>query len=183
MAQFNKAQQDMQIYNDNIYQVVMLADSTGDISGGGVPVANGFFAINNFADSDAPFPADTTQRAVFALRVKPSSGASFRVNDYTIANIDNNMCGFAWYMMPTFNQSVTWTEIGSTGIEYAKFSGTTTVTSGTLAHSGILTAKESAGLTSAMSAAKFTDGGMVIALTAKSLTNNSDLWYSVTMIN
>lgn len=143
-----------------------------------IPTA--FHAFNNFADG--VFAANATKKVVFAIRVKSGSDIEFWVDDYVISNTSNNECAYEWYMSPTYSSTPTWSELDSSGIEYFKGDGTMTVSGGILAHSGIVTAKDTSTLTAHMNNAKFTDGGMEIVLVASSLSSNSSLWYSCTLI-
>lgn len=156
------------------------------------PTVNGFYSFNNFAaHSHRGWTMDDTEIPMFAVRVKPSSGQTFRLISYDIGNNNANQStvGYTWYNAPTITGPAwSWVEIGSSGIEYAIFSDAYSsntpngLTGGTLNHSGIMIGKTNSTMTPEMANAVFTDGGMTMVCAVRRLDNSTklDVWFSVT---
>lgn len=188
--------------NNEFFETHGLVDDNGDLISRTNPLPvtttsvlqiEGFYSFNNFGlQTNRGWTMNSSMHPMFAIRVKPGSGEEFRLINYDIGNNNANQStiGYSWYNAPTITgPSYSWTEIGSSGIEYAIFTdvyGSNTpneISGGMLNHSGIIIGKETGGLTSNMANTPFTDGGMVQVLCLQRLDSNTklDVWFSVTL--
>ena len=178
--------------SNNVFEVIMLADASGDvISPSGSHPPSAFAAIDNYDDAGTnigwKFQDDWIP--VFGLRVKPDSGAEFHLLDFSITLNGGTsvVAGYRWHMNATLDDAYTWTELRSTGIQYVKFDdidGTTNeITSDTMVHSRALVGKSTADLTPEMKQFPFTDGGIEMFLEVRRLDGGAtqDLFYHLTM--
>ena len=192
MAQWIKENQAMGPNSNNVFEVIMLADASGDvISPSGSHPPSAFAAIDNYDDAGTnigwKFQDDWIP--VFGLRVKPDSGAEFHLLDFSITLNGGTsvVAGYRWHMNATLDDAYTWTELRSTGIQYVKFDdidGTTNeITSDTMVHSRALVGKSTADLTPEMKQFPFTDGGIEMFLEVRRLDGGAtqDLFYHLTM--
>ena len=203
MAQYNKETEALDPKISSRYEVVMV--STG-IDGNLVssinpfPVINepkpitGFYSFNNFnINNGRGWTLNGTQSPMFAVRVKPTSGKSFRLVNYDIGNNNANQStvGYSWYNAPTITgPSWSWIDIDGTGIQYAIFNDCFSsntpngLTGGTLNHSGIIIGKANSQMTPEMTDAIFTDGGMTMVCAVHRLDNTTkiDVWFGVTLV-
>jgi hypothetical protein len=73
--------------NNNIFEVVMLADASGNVitPSGGHPISN-FAAIDNYDDagSNIGWKFQDDWIPAFGIRVKPGSGTEFHLIDFSI---------------------------------------------------------------------------------------------------
>lgn len=187
--------------NDEFYETHGLVTSDGELVTAENPLpvtlkshsVEGFYSFNNFGTHDnRGWTINSTMHPVFAIRVKPESEQEFHLINYDIGNNNANQStiGYSWYNAPTITgPSYSWTEIGSTGIEYAVFQDVygsnipNEMSGGILNHSGVIIGKNTGGLTANMADAPFTDGGMVMVLGLERLDSNTklDVWFAVTL--
>lgn len=158
------------------------------------PTVNGFYSFNNFGvNNHRGWTMQDSEIPMFAVRVKPGSGQTFRLINYDIGNNNANQStiGYTWYLAPTITGPAwSWVEIGSTGIQYAIFNdcyGSNTpngLTGGTLNHSGVMIGKTNSAMTPEMADAVFTDGGMTMVCAVRRVDNGTkiDVWFGVTFV-
>jgi len=154
----------------------------------------GFYSFNNFGiHTNRGWTMDNAEIPMFAVRVKPGSGKSFRLINYDIGNNNANQStiGYTWYDGASITgPAYSWVEIDSSGIEYAIFSdcySTNTpngIAGGTLNHSGIVIGKTTSDMTPEMTDAVFTDGGRTMFCCVHRMDNATklDVWFGVTMV-
>jgi len=157
-------------------------------------IVTGFYSFNNFGVANhRGWTMSDTEIPMFAVRVKPGSGKTFRLINYDIGNNNaaQSTIGYAWYNAPTITgPAYSWVEIGSTGIEHAVFSdcyGSNTpngISGGVLNHSGIVIGKTNSVMTAEMTDAIFTDGGMTMVCAVRRLDSSTklDAWFGVTLV-
>ena len=157
-------------------------------------IAQGFYSFNNFGVANhRGWTMSDVEIPMFAVRVKPGSGETFRLVNYDIGNNNaaQSTVGYTWYNAPTITGPAwSWVDIGSSGIQYAVFSdcyGNQTpngLTGGMLNHSGIVIGKSNSGMTPEMTDATFTDGGMTMVCAVRRLDSATklDVWFGVTMV-
>jgi len=192
MAQFSTKRNKLLDNNEDMYEVVMLADASGNVitPSGGHPISQ-FAAIDNYDDagSNIGWKFQDDWIPVFGLRVKPDSGTEFHLIDFSITLNGGTsvVAGYRWHMNPTLDAAYTWVDLGSTGIQYVKFDdidGTPNeITSDTMVHSRALVGKSTQDLTPEMKHFPFTDGGIAMFLEIRRLDGGStqDLFYHLTM--
>ena len=158
------------------------------------PTVTGFYSFNNFGvNSHRGWTMADTNIPMFGVRVKPSSGKTFRLISYDIGNNNANQStiGYSWYNAPTISgPAYSWVDIDGTGIQYAIFSDCYSsntpngISGGTLNHGGIIIGKSNANLTTEMSDALFTDGGMTMVCAVQRLDNSTklDVWFTVSFV-
>ena len=194
MAQFNKNSSQFLSQHQSLYEVVMLADGSGNlITPAGTHPLSDFVAIDNYDDagSNVGWKFQDDWIPVFGLRVKPDSGAEFHLLDFSITLNGGTsvVAGYRWHMNPTLNSAYTWVDLNSTGIQYVKFEdidGTPNeITSypSTMVHSRALVGKSTSDLTPEMKQFPFTDGGIEMFLEIRRLDGGAtqDLFYHLTM--
>ena len=191
MAQYNKNTSALLSQTTSLYEVVMLADASGNVitPSGGHPVTQ-FAAIDNYDDagSNVGWKFQDDWIPVFGLRVKPDSDARFHLLDFSITLNGGTsvVAGYRWHMNPTLDSAYTWVDLNSS-IQYVKFQdidGTPNeITSNTMVHSRALVGKSTNDLTSEMKNFPFTDGGIEMFLEIRRLDGGAtqDLFYHVTM--
>ena len=187
--------------NDDLYEVMMIADKQGFIvdSDNPLPVTvdpahepSAFAAFDNYDDagSNIGWKFQDDWIPLFGLRVKPSSESEFHLLDFSITLNGGTsvVAGYRWHMNPTLNAAYSWTDLGSTGIQYVKFDdidGTPNeITSDTMVHSRALVGKSTTSdLTTEMKKFPFTDGGIEMFLEIRRLDGGAtqDLFYHATM--
>jgi hypothetical protein len=192
MAQYHNEKNRFLNNNANSYEVVMLADASGNIitPSGGHPISQ-FVAIDNYDDagSNVGWKFQDDWIPVFGIRVKPDSGTEFHLLDFSITlnGGDSVVAGYRWHMNPTLDSAYTWVDLGSTGIQYVKFDdidGTPNeITSDTMVHSRALVGKSTNDLTPEMKHFPFTDGGIMMFLEIRRLDGGAtqDMFYHMTM--
>jgi hypothetical protein len=198
MAQYNKPKAHYAERNNDVFEVVMLADVDGHVVGEGHPLPvtfspsaeiNGFASFNNFGlVNHKGFTVNDAEIPVFAVRVKPGSAKQFYIVDYKIVNnsADASIVGYQWYNFKTVGGAYTWVDIGTSSVQYAIFHDANatpnTFTHDEPLHSGTVVGKDATGLTASMSQVPFTDGGMTLILTARRLDSSTklDFWFNVT---
>jgi hypothetical protein len=178
--------------NNNIFEVVMLADASGNVitPSGGHPITQ-FAAIDNYDDagSNIGWKFQDDWIPAFGIRVKPSSGIQFHLLDFSITlnGGASVVAGYRWHMNPTLDSAYSWEDLGSTGIQYVKFDDTTgtpnQITSDTMVHSKALVGKSTQDLTPEMKNFPFTDGGIEMFLEIRRLDGGAtqDMFYHMTM--
>jgi hypothetical protein len=178
--------------NNNIFEVVMLADASGNVitPSGGHPISN-FAAIDNYDDagSNIGWKFQDDWIPAFGIRVKPGSGTEFHLIDFSITLNGGTsvVAGYRWYMNPTLRDAYTWVDLGSTGIQYVKFDDTTgtpnQITSDSMSHSKAMVGKSTQDLTPEMKNFAFTDGGIEMFLDIRRLDGGAtqDMFYHMTM--
>lgn len=150
-----------------------------------------FAAIDNYDDAgnNVGWKFQDDWIPLFGLRVKPDSGIEFHLLDFSITLNGGTsvVAGYRWHMNATLNSAYSWTDLGSTGIQYVKFDdidGTPNeITSDTMVHSRALVGKSTADLTPEMKQFPFTDGGIEMFLEVRRLDGGAtqDLFYHLTM--
>jgi hypothetical protein len=192
MAQFNKNTSSFLSQNTSLYEVVMLADASGNVitPSGGHPISN-FAAIDNYDDagSNVGWKFQDDWIPTFGLRVKPNSGTEFHLIDFSITLNGGTsvVAGYRWYMNPTLRDAYTWVDLGSTGIQYVKFDdidGTPNqITSNSMSHSKAMVGKSTQDLTPEMKNFPFTDGGIEMFVEIRRLDGGAtqDMFYHMTM--
>jgi hypothetical protein len=192
MAQYNKQKTSFLDNNKSLYEVVMLADASGNIitPSGGHPISN-FAAIDNYDDAgnNVGWKFQDDWIPVFGIRVKPNSGTEFHLIDFSITLNGGTsvVAGYRWHMNPTLDSAYTWVDSGSTGIQYVKFEdidGTPNeITSDTMVHSKAMVGKSTQDLTPEMKNFPFTDGGIEMFLEIRRLDGGAtqDMFYHMTM--
>ena len=191
MAQFNKQSKSLISNGTSLFEVVMLADASGNVMtpSGGHPITQ-FAAIDNYDDagSNVGWKFQDDWIPVFGLRVKPDSGAEFHLLDFSITLNGGTsvVAGYRWHMNPTLDSAYTWVDLNSS-IQYVKFQdidGTPNeITSNTMVHSKALVGKSTTDLTPEMKTFPFTDGGIEMFLEIRRLDGGAtqDLFYHITM--
>lgn len=192
MAQYNKNTSAFLSQSTSLFEVVMLADASGSVitpTGSHPPSA--FAAIDNYDDAGTnigwKFQDDWIP--VFGLRVKPDSEKEFHLIDFSITLNGGTsvVAGYRWHMNPTLDAAYTWSDLGSTGVQYVKFEdidGTPNeITSDTMVHSQAMVGKTTNELTPEMKQFPFTDGGIEMFLEVRRLDGGTtqDLFYHLTM--
>jgi hypothetical protein len=192
MAQYNKNTSALLSQNKSLYEVVMLADASGNVitPSGGHPISN-FASIDNYDDagSNIGWKFQDDWIPAFGIRVKPDSGTEFHLIDFSITLNGGTsvVAGYRWHMNPTLDAAYTWVDLGSTGIQYVKFDDTTgtpnQITSDTMVHSKALVGKSTQDLTPEMKNFPFTDGGIEMFLEIRRLDGGAtqDMFYHMTM--
>jgi len=191
MAQYNKNTSSFLAQNTSLYEVIMLADASGNvITPSGTYTPSAFASFDNYDDagSNVGWKFQDDWIPLFGLRVKPSSGAQFNLLDFSVTLNGGNqvVAGYRWHMNPTLDSAYTWTDLNSS-IQYVKFDdidGTPNeITSDTMVHSKALVGKSTSDLTPEMKQFPFTDGGIEMFLEVRRLDGGStqDLFYHATM--
>ena len=198
MAQYNKVSEEFAPNGKSLFEVSMLADQNGDIISlenplpvisASMPLPSQFVTLNNFEDDDnRGWDVEDEFTPVFGIRVKPTSNTSFKLINFniTLNGGTSVVMGYQWHMNATLANSYTWSEIGSTGVEYVKFNdvdGTPNqITSDTEVHSKTLVGKSTSDLTEEMKTFPFTPGGIEMFLEIRRLDGaaKQDLWYDLT---
>ena len=200
MAQYSKSRDSKQKpqKNDDIYEVNMLATKNGKIvtTDNPLPVTtahqpSAFVAFDNYDDagSNIGWKFQDDWISLFGFRVKPDSATEFHLLDFSITLNGGTsvVAGYRWHMDPTLNAAYSWTDLGSTGVQYVKFDdidGTPNeITSDTMVHSRALVGKSTSDLTTEMKKFPFTDGGIEMFLEIRRLDGGAtqDLFYHATM--
>jgi hypothetical protein len=192
MAQFSNQKNGFLNNNENTFEVVMLADASGNVitPSGGHPISN-FASIDNYDDagSNIGWKFQDDWIPVFGLRVKPGSDVEFHLIDFSITLNGGTsvVAGYRWYMNATLRDAYTWVDLGSTGIQYVKFDdidGTPNqITSDSMSHSKAMVGKSTQDLTPEMKNFPFTDGGIEMFLDMRRLDGGAtqDMFYHMTM--
>jgi hypothetical protein len=201
MVQFHTRKNRTQLMNDELYEVMMIANKNGQVVGTNNPLpvtidpahrpTSAFAAVDNYDDagSNIGWKFQDDWIPLFGLRVKPDSGIEFHLLDFSITLNGGNqvVAGYRWHMNPTLDSAYSWTDLGSTGIQYVKFDdidGTPNeITSDTMVHSRALVGKSTGDLTPEMKQFPFTDGGIEMFLEVRRLDGGAtqDLFYHLTM--
>ena len=153
------------------------------------PVAFASFDNYDDAGSNIGWKFQDDWIPLLGLRVKPASGKEFHLLDFTITLNGGTsvVAGYRWHMNPTLDSAYSWTDLGSTGVQYVKFDdidGTPNeITSDTLVHSKCLVGKSTSDLTPEMKQFPFTDGGIMMFLEVRRLDAGAtqDLFYHATL--
>lgn len=149
-----------------------------------------FHTLNNFdVNVHSGFAIQDDYLPVFGIRVEPGSGATFNLINFNIISNGNTSAalGYRWHMNPTLSSAYSWSEIGTSGIQYIQFQdvdGTPNeITSNTVVHSSGVVGKSVSELTEEMKKFSFTDGGIEMFLEIKRLDAGAkqDFWYDITM--
>ena len=192
MAQFRKDSKEFIASNKTVFDVVMLADASGNVitPSGGHPISQ-FAAIDNYDDagSNVGWKFQDDWIPVFGIRVKPGNETEFHLIDFSITlnGGDSVVAGYRWYMNATLRDSYTGVDLGSTGIQYVKFDdidGTPNeITSDSMTHSQAMVGKTTNELTPEMKNFPFTDGGIEMFLDIRRLDGGAtqDMFYHLTM--
>jgi hypothetical protein len=156
------------------------------------PETGTYFQFNNFGvNSNRGWTMQNTQIPMFAVRVKPGSGATGRIGEYELGNNNANQStiGYIWYEGATITGAAySWVDIGTSGLQYAIFTdayGSNTpngITGGVSRHSGIIIGKNSSAETE-IGAILLTDGGPALSIAVQRMDNATkiDLWFAVTV--
>jgi hypothetical protein len=151
-----------------------------------------YFQFNNFGvNSNRGWTMQDSRIPMFAVRVKPGSGATGRIGEYELGNNNANQStiGYIWYQGATITGAAySWVDIGTSGLQYAVFTdayGSNTpngITGGVTRHSGIIIGKNSSAETE-IGAITLTDGGPALTITVQRMDNGTkiDLWFAVTV--
>lgn len=151
---------------------------------------SGFATLNNFEDdNNRGWDIQDSYLPLFGIRVKPGSETEFHLINFNITLNGGNqvVVGYQWHMNPTLRDAYSWTDLGTTGIQYVKFDDVddspNLITSNTEVHSKTLVGKSTSDLTDEMKQFPFTDGGIEMFLEIRRLDGGSkqDLWYDMTM--
>jgi len=198
MAQFNKSNDNFVPNGKSLFEVSMLADGNGNLisTANPLPVSSAlqsipsqFATLNNFDDdTNKGWDVQDDYLPVFGIRVKPGSDTVFKLINFniTLNGGSSVVMGYRWHMNPTLNNGYTWTDLGSTGIQYVKFDDVdetpNEITSSTEVHSKTLVGKSTSDLTEEMKVFPFTDGGIEMFLEIRRLDSGAkqDLWYDLT---
>ena len=191
MAQYIKTLQNLGPNANNVYEVVMLADESGNVispAGGHQPSAFASFDNYDDAGSNAGWKFQDDWIPLFGLRVKPGSGAEFHLLDFSITlnGGASVVAGYRWHMNATLDSAYTWVDLNDS-VQYVKFDdidGTPNeITSDTVVHSRALVGKSTGDLTPEMKQFPFTDGGIDMFLEVRRLDGGAtqDLFYHATM--
>lgn len=191
MAHFNKRKSRLLSNNNSLFEVVMLADASGNVitPSGGHPVTQ-FASFDNYDDAgtNVGWKFQDDWIPAFGLRVKPDSGAEFHLLDFSITLNGGTsvVAGYRWHMNPTLDSAYTWVDLNSS-IQYVKFQdidGTPNeITSNTMVHSRAMVGRSTNDLTPEMKNFPFTDGGIEMFLEIRRLDGGAtqDMFYHVTM--
>lgn len=189
-----------QLTDSNRVNINAIVDNTGAPISSENPLAvtvdpshlpSAFAAFDNYDDagSNVGWKFQDDWIPLFGLRVKPGSPTEFHLLDFSITLNGGTsvVAGYRWHMNPTLDSAYSWTELGSTGIEYVKFDdidGTPNeITSDTMVHSKCLVGKSTSDLTTEMKKFPFIDGGIMMFLEVRRLDAGAtqDLFYHATM--
>ena len=202
MAQFDKNSQSKLSNNSSIHEVNMLATKDGEVVSINNPLPvtvdpehapSAFASFDNYDDagSNIGWNFQDDWIALFGLRVKPDSGKELHLLDFSITLNGGTsvVAGYRWHMNPTLDSAYSWTDLGSTGVQYVKFDdidGTPNeITSypSTMVHSRTLVGKSTSDLTPEMKKFPFTDGGIEMFLEVRRLDGGAtqDLFYHATV--
>ena len=200
MAQYRTDSQEYTGNGGSIFETNMIATPDGEVISlsnplpvavtSSQPMPSAFATLNNFdINVGSGFAIRDDYVPVFGLRVKPGSGTTFNLISFQVT-LNGGLSvtvGYIWHMNPTLSISYSWTDLGSTGIQYVQLDdvdGTpNSIISDTEVHSRTLVGKSSSDLTPEMKSFPFTDGGIEMFLEIRRLDGGAkqDLWYDMTM--
>ena len=200
MAQYRTDKNEYLSNGSTIFETQMIATDSGDIVSlsnplpvavtSSQPTPSTFATLNNFdINQGTGFAIQDDYVPVFGLRVKPGSGTTFNLVSFQVT-LNGGLSvtvGYVWHKNATLDSSYSWTDLGSTGIQYVQLDdvdGTPNeITSNTAVHSRTLVGKSTSDLTSEMKEFPFTDGGIEMFLEIKRLDGGAkqDFWYDMTM--